>query len=58
MFIGGAFVSTFEGRHVTLVNPSTEESFATVLVASDVDADAAVQAARAALPTWSRLPFP
>lgn len=58
MFIGGAFVSTFEGRRVTLVNPSTEESFATVLVASDVDADAAVQAARAALPTWSRLPFP
>ena len=40
---------------IEVVNPATEELIGTVPSASDVDADAAVRAARAALPGWSQL---
>jgi aldehyde dehydrogenase (NAD+) len=52
-YIGGAWVTggeTFETR-----NPATGELLATVATASAADVDAAVAAARAALPAWKAL---
>ncbi len=53
-FVAGRFhppSATFETR-----NPATGETLATVAQGSEADVDAAVQAARAAFPSWSALP--
>ncbi|HEX5079839.1 MAG TPA: aldehyde dehydrogenase family protein, partial [Geminicoccaceae bacterium] len=53
MLIGGAFVSG-EGAPEEILDPATAETIATVNEASAGQIDAAVSAAAAAFPAWSR----
>ncbi|MDX6515423.1 MAG: betaine-aldehyde dehydrogenase [Gaiellaceae bacterium] len=53
LFIGG---ETREGARRELSEPATGQPFGTVALASAEDVDAAVEAARAALPGWARTP--
>lgn len=52
-YINGAWVKPTEDRRAELVDPSTEEIYATVALGSAADVDLAVAAARAALPGFS-----
>ncbi|MBB6427790.1 aldehyde dehydrogenase family protein [Sphingopyxis sp. JAI128] len=55
MLIGGELV---EGDHtMDVVNPATEEIFATVARASERQADQAIEAASAAFPGWAEVPM-
>lgn len=55
MLIGGALV---EGdASLDVINPATGAPFASVPHASKADADAAIAAAKAAVPGWSAVPF-
>lgn len=54
IYIDGQWVPASGGGVTTLVNPATEEPFATVPMSSTEDVDKAVQAARRAFPSWSR----
>lgn len=55
MLIGGELV---EGAaRLDVINPATGAPFASVPRASEADADAAIAAAKAALPGWSAVPF-
>lgn len=53
-FIAGRFVEP--SQHFTTINPATEQPLSQVAQGSAQDVDAAVQAARDALPAWSALP--
>jgi len=53
LFVGGDFVEPKSGRRFATTNPATEEHLADVAEADSDDVDAAVAAARAALPAWS-----
>ncbi len=53
LFIGGAWVKA--GSSFETVNPATKKVLAEVARGSAADVDAAVQAARAALPAWKAL---
>lgn len=53
LYLGGAFVTGTEWR--TLIDPATEEPLIDVAMAGPADVDAAVQAARRALPAWRAL---
>lgn len=56
MLIGGELV---EGSaSLDVINPATGAPFASVPHASKADADAAIGAAKAAVPGWSAVPFP
>jgi aldehyde dehydrogenase (NAD+) len=55
LWIGGAFVPPKSRRWFATVNPATEETLAEVAHAGAADVDAAVAAARKALPAWRRL---
>jgi aldehyde dehydrogenase (NAD+) len=50
--IGGRFVPASGARRIELTNPATEDVFASVADAGEGDVDAAVTAARRALPVW------
>src|SRR6185503_1960869 len=52
-FIDGRWVPIDGGSSVDLVDPATEEPFATLTLAGPAEADAAVDAARRALDGWS-----
>jgi acyl-CoA reductase-like NAD-dependent aldehyde dehydrogenase len=55
MLIGGRLV---DGDHaLDVINPATEEIFATVARASERQADAAIEAAAAAFPGWAEVPM-
>lgn len=55
MLIGGLLV---DGDHaMDVINPATEEVFATVARASERQADAAIDAAAAAFPGWAGVPL-
>src|SRR5436305_6230220 len=54
-FINGAFQPPVDGGYFDSADPSTEETLATVAQGSAADIDAAVRAARTALPTWQAL---
>ncbi len=56
LFIDGEFVDPLSDSYLSSVNPATEEVLAHFAVGSDADVDAAVRAARRALPKWSKLP--
>jgi len=56
LYINGAFVAPKAGRTLASINPATEETLSEVGLADAADVDAAVQAARNALPMWSALP--
>ncbi len=55
MFVGGGWVPGAGGETLVTVNPATTEALATVAQGSAGDVDAAVAAARAALPGWAAL---
>ncbi|MBJ3778041.1 aldehyde dehydrogenase family protein [Acuticoccus mangrovi] len=55
-YIDGAWVAPRDGQDLEVLNPSTEEPFATISLGGQADTDAAVAAAKAALPGWSRTP--
>jgi acyl-CoA reductase-like NAD-dependent aldehyde dehydrogenase len=55
LFIGGAWVAPHSGRMIRSIDPSTEEVWAEVAEADEVDVDAAVAAARSAMNgPWGR----
>ncbi|MHA7876044.1 aldehyde dehydrogenase family protein [Roseivivax sp.] len=55
-YIDGAWTAPKEGRDHAVVDPATEEPFATISLGGQADTDAAVAAARAALPGWMATP--
>jgi aldehyde dehydrogenase (NAD+) len=56
LFIGGSWIEAHSGRVINSIDPATEEVWATVAEADEVDVDRAVAAARDALDgPWSRL---
>lgn len=55
-YIGGAWVRAAEGSDFALIDPSTEEECGVIALGGAADADAAVAAARAALPGWAATP--
>jgi aldehyde dehydrogenase (NAD+) len=52
-YVGGAWVEPIEPAPLDIVNPATEEAFATVTLGGQRDVDRAVEAARAAFPAYS-----
>jgi betaine-aldehyde dehydrogenase len=54
MFIGGKWTDAESGKTYTVFNPSTEEEIAQVPLGDKRDVDKAVEAARKALPVWSK----
>src|ERR1700681_3289391 len=56
LFIGGEWVAPHSGRMIASIDPATEDVWALVAEADDVDVDRAVDAAREALRgPWARL---
>ncbi|MEM9047119.1 MAG: aldehyde dehydrogenase family protein [Pseudomonadota bacterium] len=51
-YINGSWVAPLDGRDLDVLNPSTEEPFAIISLGGQADTDAAVAAAKAALPGW------
>lgn len=56
LFIGGRFTEPASGRSFATINPATEQTLAEIAEAGPSDVDAAVAAARTALPGWAGLP--
>jgi aldehyde dehydrogenase (NAD+) len=56
LFIGGRWIGGKSGAVFDVVNPATTAKLARVTQAGEADVDAAVAAARKALPGWSGLP--
>lgn len=54
-YIDGAWVDPIESRPFELVNPATEEVYATVALGSPADVDKAVAAARRVFPSFSEM---
>ena len=55
-YIGGRWVAPVDGRDHLVIDPSTEDPCAVISLGGPADAEAAVAAARAALPGWSATP--
>ncbi len=55
-YIDGAWVDPIQGTDCDVIDPSTEEPAAVISLGGQADTDAAVTAARAALPAWSETP--
>ena len=53
-FIGGQWVPSLSGQTLDVTNPATGEVLCRVPLSSKADLEAAVTAARAALPAWRR----
>ncbi len=53
-YINGEWVEPAGRQHLDVINPATEEAFATISLGTAEDVDAAAQAARAAFPAWSQ----
>lgn len=54
-FVGGAWTAPAQGEYFETSDPSTGEKLAQIAQGSPADVDAAVKAARAALPGWQAL---
>lgn len=52
-YIDGSWTAPLEGRDHPVIDPSTEEAFATISLGGAADADAAVAAAKRAFPGWA-----
>ncbi len=55
-YINGAWVNPIEGNDYQVIDPSTEEACAVISLGGQADTDAAVAAAKAALPGWMATP--
>src|ERR1700744_5409573 len=53
-YINGAWVDPVTPKTLDVINPATEEAFATISVGSAADVDRAVAAAKAAFPAFTR----
>jgi aldehyde dehydrogenase (NAD+) len=53
-FIGGRWVDSLGGKRHEVINPATEEACTVITLGTAADVDAAVAAARAAFPAFSR----
>jgi aldehyde dehydrogenase (NAD+) len=53
LFVGGEFVDAHSDRPIDLISPVTEQPFAAVADADDVDVASAASAARRAAPQWA-----
>jgi aldehyde dehydrogenase (NAD+) len=56
VFIGGEWVEPSGAEPIAVVNPTSEETIATVPGCTPVEVDRAVEAAREAFPGWSQTP--
>ena len=56
LFVDGAWKAPQTDAYEPTINPATEEPLTEIAQAGDADVDAAVAAAREALPRWQRLP--
>lgn len=52
-YINGAWVDPIDGTDMPVLNPATEDAYATISLGGAKDAEAAIAAARAAFPSWS-----
>ncbi len=55
LYIDGKFSKPIKGKYFDTLNPSTNEKIASVAEATSEDVDAAVQAAKKAFESWSKL---
>ncbi|MCX7888836.1 MAG: aldehyde dehydrogenase family protein [Rhodobacteraceae bacterium] len=55
-YIDGTWVGPASPRDLPVIDPSTEEAFAVISLGGRADVDAAVAAAKRALPAWSATP--
>ncbi len=55
-YIDGAWVDARDGRDHAVIDPATEEPCATIALGGQADTDAAVAAAKKALPGWMATP--
>ncbi|MGB1214172.1 MAG: aldehyde dehydrogenase family protein [Pikeienuella sp.] len=53
-YINGQWVNPIAANDFAVIDPSTEEAFATISLGGKADADAAVAAAKAAFPAWRK----
>ncbi len=53
-YINGEWVDPVSAKPLDVINPATEEAFASISLGSADDVDRAVKAARAAFPAWSQ----
>jgi len=53
-YINGEWVEPAGRETIDVINPATEEAFATISMGTSEDVDAAAKAARAAFPSWSQ----
>ena len=53
-FINGEWMEPDSRSTLEVINPATEEAFATISLGTAEDVDLAAKAARAAFPAWSR----
>ncbi len=53
-YINGEWVDPINGTDFDVINPSTEEAYATISLGGKEDAERAIAAAKAAFPSWSR----
>ena len=56
-YINGSWVDPVAAKDLSVINPSTEEPCAVISLGDQADTDAAVAAARAALPAWAATPM-
>jgi aldehyde dehydrogenase (NAD+) len=53
-FINGRWIEPENRQTLDVINPATEESFATISLGTAQDVDAAAKSARAAFDSWSQ----
>ncbi len=53
-YINGEWVDPINGTDFPVINPSTEEAYATISLGGKEDAEAAIAAAKSAFPSWSK----
>ena len=52
-YINGSWVSSQDGHRFPVLNPATEDAFATITLGGVKDAEVAITAAKVAFPAWS-----
>ncbi len=55
-YIDGQWVAPQQGTPLEVIDPSTEEAFATISLGGEADTNAAVAAAKRAFPAWAKTP--
>ena len=55
-YIDGKWVAPQQGTALEVIDPSTEDAFATISLGGEADTNAAVAAAKRAFPAWSKTP--